>query len=134
MGTAFATDDDPIHVSQIERAESFQERLNGQKAHGRDSVPEVGDARDPKSPVFDGYAQPDVTGACQPAMMPGPFTQAHRALSEDLVGVLGRSPHHIEGAFNKFVPHEIAKQVAHRVDEHPAWGLPCERLLQSLRA
>ncbi len=67
-------------------------------------------------------------------MFLGPFAQASRALGENLVGVLGRPPHYIEGALEKSILHEITEDVAHRVHEHPARGSPRERLFEPLGA
>lgn len=55
---------------------------------------------------------------------PGHPAQAHRALRQYLVGVLGRAPDHLEHAPDEGRRHSGVEQVAHRVHEHDPGTLP----------
>src|SRR5262249_38135890 len=57
---AFTPDDDPIDSSQIDRAQVFQQRLDGKKRHGRFSGTKIIDAREPVLAILNAYPPPDV--------------------------------------------------------------------------
>ena len=57
---AFAADNHPGDPGEVDRAEVFEERLDGKEPDRRRGVPQVLDAREPVSAVLDAHAPPDV--------------------------------------------------------------------------
>lgn len=123
-GAAFAADNHPVDVAEIELAEIFEERLDGEETDGGICFLEIGDARDAVFFVFDTDAPPDVR------LLGGEFqfgieqsAEPFRTLGEDLISVPVGFGHDGGDVDDVVVGDETVEEVAHGVDEDH-FGLP----------
>jgi hypothetical protein len=99
---------------QADRAEIFQQRLDGKKADGNRCLLQVPDANEAMGPVLDADAPPDVGKVCgevqarlEQVAHPG------RPLRQHLVGVPVGPLHDPADRLDVVVRHVLVKQVAH---------------------
>lgn len=126
-GSAFASDDDPVDAGEIEGAEVFQQRLDGEELHGGTGATEGFDAWQAVLAVFHSDSPPDVRGG-------GGFAETtseelfhpRGTLGENLVGVPIGEAHDGCDMGDVVLRDVFMKHVAHGIDEDPARGFPLE--------
>jgi len=126
-GAAFAADDHPVDVAEIEFAEVFEERLDGEEADGGVGFLQVSDAGNAVFFVFDADAPPDVRLLCrefQFGIEQGAETLG--ALGQDLIRVPIRFGHDGGDVHDVVVGNEIVEEVAHGIDEDHFGLAPAE--------
>src|SRR5271163_176885 len=132
--TAFAANDHPIDCAQVNLAEVFEQRLDGQKANARRCALKTLQPRQPMLAILDADAEPDLAKRRHPAQLTREkLAQSLMPLGEDLVGVPGRSLHHPANLRDEIDWDVVVKEIAHRIHENSLRHAPLERDLQLLR-
>ena len=130
MWAALAADNHPIDTGQIERAEIFKQRLNGEEPHDSGCVAKRGQPRQAMFAVFEADAEPDVRHAPHPVQLRlQEPPHAVVTLCQHLVDVPIGPPHDLAHRGDVGGRHVFVKQVAHRVDEDLSRSTPRERLI-----
>ena len=114
---AFAADDNPLNLLQIDIAYRAQQRLEGNEAHGGVRLLQVPQPRH-RCGIFNGYAQPYMRGhgpLC--IMLFDEIAHQRTALGENLIDVPVGSFHRIEYPPDILVGYLLMEKVAHRIDK-----------------
>ena len=114
---------------EVELAEVFEQRLNGEEPHAGWGGAEMLDPRQAMFSVLDAHAPPDVQligGIAELGLEH--VAQALGALRQDLIRVPVRCLHDADDGENVLVGYVLVEQVAHRVDEDHLRLRPAQRL------
>ncbi|GIV51987.1 MAG: hypothetical protein KatS3mg038_2508 [Candidatus Kapaibacterium sp.] len=123
------TNNYPVYAFQWQIIQRSDKRLTGQKSHGGGHGAQVVDPM--YNPcILDTDAHPYIGW---PLEFGRKFSQSRTAFGENLEDVLRAIVHCGKNALNEVQGYKLVEQVAHRVDEDPAWLAPAFRQIDQIR-